>query len=118
MRQVGRRAIHPWVLQLFGDRAVEVKSSAKFEAGVPKALFETRLGHLADQCLDVFPQTGPSHWPGLPPPEQTESFAMPSDQCLRLNDNQSVAPVEPLAQEAHQPASGILGATRSEIALL
>jgi len=33
-----------WVLQLFGDRAVEVKSSAKFEAGVPKALFETRLG--------------------------------------------------------------------------
>jgi hypothetical protein len=32
------------VLQLFGDRAVEVKSSAKFEGGVPKALFETRLG--------------------------------------------------------------------------
>jgi hypothetical protein len=33
-----------WVLQLFGDRAVEVKSSAKFEAGVRKALFEARFG--------------------------------------------------------------------------
>src|SRR6266849_10992676 len=34
-------------------------------------------GHLTDQRLDVFRQTGPSPWPRPPPPEQTESFAMP-----------------------------------------
>ena len=69
-------------------------------------------------ALVVVKQPRLSHRPGLPPPEQMESFAMPSDQCLWLNDHQSVAPVEPLAQKAHQPASGIVGAMRSEIALL
>jgi len=69
-------------------------------------------------ALDVFRQMGPSHWPGLPPPEQTEPLAVPSDQGLGLDHDQRVAPVEPPAQEAHEPACGIVGPVGFVFALL
>jgi hypothetical protein len=75
-------------------------------------------GHLADQRLEILRQTRRSCRTGLPPPEQTEPLAMPSDQRLGLNHNQSVAPVEPPAHEAHQPTSGIVGPARFSLALL
>ena len=38
----------------------------------------------------IFRQTGPSQGSGFTPPEKTESFAMPSNQRLGLNHNQSL----------------------------
>lgn len=43
---------------------------------------------------------------------------MPSDECVRLDDNQRGAPIEYLAQERHQPSGRIGRAMRFEFTLL
>src|SRR5262249_34190996 len=54
----------------------------------------------------------------LPAPEQPESFAMPTDGCIRLDIHQRTAPREHATERRHHPTGGILGSSWFDFALL
>jgi hypothetical protein len=62
-----------------GHPFYEQLNSVLHDAGFDHISPKVPAFRLADQRLDVFRKPRPSHWPGPPPPEKTESFAMPSD---------------------------------------
>ena len=101
-----------------GELCDLITEEAEFGLDPAPAPGRVLSGHLADQGLEIFRQTRPSCRTGLPPPEKTEPLAVPSDQRLGLDHNQSVAPVQPPAHETHQPPGGILGPVRFGLALL
>src|SRR2546421_12992212 len=74
-------------------------------------------GHLSDQLPEVLRQAGSSDWLGLPAPEQSKSFAVPTDERIRLHVHQRIAPREYSAQGRHHPPSGVVGASRSNLSL-
>src|SRR4029077_10388222 len=54
----------------------------------------------------------------FPAPEQPESFAMPTDECIRLDIHQRTAPREHATQRRHHPTGGIVGSSWFDFALL
>jgi len=56
------------------------------------------LGHGADQYPEILWQRRPSHGPRFPAPEQAEPLAVPADNSVRLDDDESALPVKPPAQ--------------------
>ena len=42
----------------------------------------------ANFCADL----GPTRWPGLPTPEQTEASTVPGHYCFGFNQNESIGP--------------------------
>jgi hypothetical protein len=61
---------------------------------------------------------GRSSRTGLPPPKETEALSLPADQRFGSDDDESVAPVEPPAEECEQPARRRIWSTGSHIPLL
>ena len=54
----------------------------------------------------------------LPTPEEAESLAVPTQERVRLDIHQRVAPGEPLTQGRQHPAGGIVGPSRPDLPLL
>jgi hypothetical protein len=66
--------------------------------------------HLSDPPSKIR-WNGRSSWPGLPPPEEPEAFALPTDQGLGSDHDESASPVQPAAEQTehriltrHRPA--------------
>lgn len=74
--------------------------------------------HRTDQLSEIFGQWRSSHGPGFPAPEQPESLAVPTDECLRLDDHEGVSPIKPVTQSGHDPSGGIIGSTGLDVAFL
>src|SRR5262252_1070213 len=74
--------------------------------------------HLSDQLPEVLGQARPSRWFGLPAPEQPKSFALPSDERIRLYIHQRIAPREHSAQGGHYPSGGVVGPSWFDLPLL
>jgi hypothetical protein len=47
---------------------------------------------VCDQPLQVGRQSRPAAWSRFPTPEQLETVSMPSDECVRLDDDQQATP--------------------------
>src|ERR1035441_10347420 len=62
--------------------------------------------HLLGQCDELAIQGGSSHASsGFPVPEQAKAQAMPSDDGLRLEEQQDLLPVRPEAPQTHPEQS-------------
>ena len=62
--------------------------------------------HLLGQCDELAIQGGSSHASsGFPAPEQAKAQAMPSDDGLRLEEQQDLLPVRPEAPQTHPEQS-------------
>ena len=109
------------ILQVFPNRSGR-NPDAEFEFQFVGDAFlaPSRIlgGHLSDQLPEVLGQAGSSDWLGLPAPEQSKSFAVPTDERIRLHVHQRIAPREYSAQGRHRPPSGVVGASRSNLSLL
>jgi hypothetical protein len=55
--------------------------------------------------------------PGRPSPEQPESLSMPSDQRLRLDDDQELAPLDQPGQPDERKSDRVIGSTRPDLPL-
>jgi hypothetical protein len=75
-------------------------------------------GHLSDQLTELLGQARSSRGLGLPAPEQPKSFALPSDQRIRLHIHQRIPPLEHSAQGGHHPPGGIVGPSCFTLPLL
>jgi hypothetical protein len=74
--------------------------------------------HLPDQELKILGQEWSPRRFRLPTPKEPEAFAVPTDECIRLDIHQRIRPLEHLTQSRHQPASGIVGTSGSGLSLL
>ena len=74
--------------------------------------------HLADQRLEVVGQAWSARRLRLPTPEEAESLAVPTQERIRLDIHQRVAPGEPLTQSRQHPAGGSVGPSRPDLPLL
>ena len=63
-------------------------------------------GNLADECHEFERDTRSPCFPlpALPPPVELEAHAMPSDDGIRLDDKEAVAPVAPNPGQEHPEA--------------
>lgn len=109
------------ILQVFPNRSGR-NPDAEFEFQFVGDAFlaPSRIlgGHLSDQLPEVLGQAGSSDWLGLPAPEQSKSFAVPTDERIRLHVHQRIAPREYSAQGRHHQPSGVVGASRFNLSLL
>ncbi len=74
--------------------------------------------HLPDQDLKTLGQERSPRRFRLPTPKEPEAFAVPPDECIRLDIHQRIRPLEHLTQSRHQPASGIVGSSGFGLSLL
>jgi len=66
-------------------------------------------GHFHNQLPQVSRDTSTSERSRFPFPKQSESAAMPTDQSIRLDDCQSILPVEETGQSGKRKPNGVGG---------
>ena len=71
---------------------------------------------IGNQSLDVRRQRWAAGRPRLPPPRETESFAMPADQCVRLHDRQHGPPVDQTREHHERDPHRIISAAGLDLA--
>src|SRR5262245_10786734 len=71
--------------------------------------------HPPDQLPQVLGKARSSGRLRLPTPKQAESLAVPSDERIRLYNNQRFAPREHSAQSRHHPPRGVIGSPWSDL---
>ena len=74
--------------------------------------------HPSNQLSQVGRELGSPAGLGFPAPKEAEPVAVPPDEGIRLNNDESTPPVEELAQEGHQKSGGVGGPARLDFALL
>jgi len=106
---------------VFGDRCLgnvdpEFEQFAVNSGGSPEGMV---FAHGADEITNILGNPGPSRFamPAFPGPKQSESLAMPGDDCFWFNNDEGRAPLGPEAQKPNpeksvsRPKSWAIGGT-------
>lgn len=76
-----------------------------FEADfVRNALFSPRdvvLGHLSDECLNLHRNRRTTSCSRLPSPEKSEALSVPANECVGLDDDDGLPPIEQEGERCH-----------------
>jgi len=94
----------------------QLEQFAMNSRGSPEAIISA---HRADKLTDILGNPGPSRLaaPAFPGPKQSESCAMPGDDCFRFNNDDCRAPLRPKSKEPNpeksvpRPKSWAIGGT-------
>ena len=78
---------------------------------------DVRDRHLDDQLLELFWHRRTSFASRFPPPKQTKSFPVPSDERVRLHDDEDILPVEQPSQRHHREPRRVVGTARRLLTL-